>query len=106
MSHAKAPWKTGPVNYADVYDADGNVIALIPKGFDWTVDTARLITAAPDLLAALKLIWSMFDDGRIVRNIANDGEPDWALKMLNFTRELQSIQKAIAKAEIAAKVPA
>lgn len=55
--------------------------------------------AAPDLLAALKLIWSMFDDGRIVRNIANDGEPDWALKMLNFTRELQTIQSAIAKAE-------
>jgi hypothetical protein len=60
---------------------------------------ARLMLAAPDMLAALKLIWSMFNDGRIVRNIANDGNPDWALKMLNFTRELQTIQLAIAKAE-------
>lgn len=52
-----------------------------------------------DLLAAIQLIWSMFDDGRIVRNIANDGKPDWALNMLNFTRELQSIQRAKTQAE-------
>ncbi len=62
-------------------------------------DNARLIAAAPELLEALKLVWSMFDDGRIVRNIANDHNPDWALKMLTFARELQAISAAIAKAE-------
>ena len=57
------------------------------------------MVASPEMYAALKLIWSMFEDGRIVRNIANDGSPDWALKMLTFTRELQTIQAAITKAE-------
>lgn len=65
-------------------------------------DDARLLTAAPKLLTALKLVWSMLDDGRIVRNTANDVEPDWALKMLTFTRELGSIYDAITKAEGAA----
>ncbi len=52
-----------------------------------------------DLLAAVKLIWSMFDDGRIVRNISNDGKPDWALKILTFTRELQTIHAALIQAD-------
>lgn len=53
--------------------------------------------AKRELLAALNLVWMMFDDGRIVRNISNDGRSDWALRMLEFTRELQTIQAALAK---------
>ena len=55
------------------------------------------------LLEALKNIWSMFDDGRIVRNITNDHKPDWALKMLTFAQELNKISVAIAAAEEIAK---
>ena len=72
----------------------GDIVAYDCKPAD-----ARLFAAAPDMLAALKLIWQMFDDGRIVRNIVSDGKPDWALRMLEFTRELQTIQMAITKAE-------
>ena len=58
----------------------------------------RACNCHDELVAALQTVWAMFDDGRIVRNINNDGKPDWAMKMLEFTRELQKIQSAIAKA--------
>lgn len=102
MSHTKGPWQR---DGSHLYGPDPQRLLIaqmcyIGRGYQEESEANhRLIAAAPDLLEALKLIWSMFDDGRIVRNIANDGEPDWALKMLNFTRELQTIQKAIAKAE-------
>jgi hypothetical protein len=99
MSHSPGPWKTGPINYADVYGSDGELVALIIKDNPSTVADAQLIAAAPELLAALKLVWQMFEDGRIVRNIANDGNPDWALRMLTFTQELQTVQLALMKAE-------
>jgi hypothetical protein len=101
MKHTEGPWKRGPINYADIYAPDGTLIALVTKGREKTEADAMLIEAAPDLLEALKLVWEMFEDGRIVRNIANDGKPDWVLKMLTFTQELQTVQAAIAKAEAA-----
>lgn len=48
-----------------------------------------------ELLKALELVWSMFDDKRIVRNIENDHKPDWALKMLQFTQDLKTIHEAM-----------
>ncbi len=72
-----APWRTGPINYADVYGADGELVALVPKGPN-AVETARLIAAAPELLEALKEILS--------RNGFEQGE--WA-----------AARAAIAKAE-------
>ncbi len=106
--HTPGPWKVGHRQNV-IVNSYGTILANCefshsaknrrkPTG-EQSIANARLIAAAPDLLEALKLVWSMFDDGRIVRNIANDGHPDWALKMLNFTRELQTIQTAIAKAE-------
>lgn len=108
--HTPRPWQAKHIQ------PDGT--QLVPPGYGWGVvavepmrgridssisgmkeDDARLIAAAPELLEALKLVWEMFDDGRIVRNIANDGKPDWALKMLEFTQELSKIQAALAKAE-------
>lgn len=77
--------------YRNVQSLDGC------KAFMKELDAERAVSDA--LLKALKLMWSMFDDGRIVRNIANDGEPDWALRMLTFTKELQTIQAAIQLAE-------
>ena len=58
----------------DVYDEDGNIVAK-----DKTPDNARLIAAAPDLLAALKAIPPM-------------GEP-------LQPRHIVMIKQAIAKAE-------
>jgi hypothetical protein len=47
-----------------------------------------------ELEAALELVWSMFEDKRIVRNIENDHSPDWAMRMLTFTKDLQQIDAA------------
>ena len=47
------PWRTSPINYADVYGADGEVVALVPKG-ETAAGNARLIAAAPDLYEELQ----------------------------------------------------
>lgn len=60
---------------------------------------ARLISAAPELLAALKLVMAMLEDGRLVRDITKDGRPDYSMAMLALVRDLQTIQSAIFKAE-------
>lgn len=85
-----------------IYTADPErrlIAQLCYQGDKRDGELHAMLTAAPDLLEALKLVWKMFDDGRIVRNIANDGKPDWALKMLEFTKELSKIQTALDKAE-------
>ena len=48
------PWTVGTINYADIHSADGEVVALAIKGLPGTAANARLIAAAPGLLAALK----------------------------------------------------
>lgn len=60
---------------------------------------ARLIAAAPDLLAACKFFMSSLEEHTLIRDITKDGEPDWALKMTDFVRQLQKAEAAIAKAE-------
>jgi hypothetical protein len=54
-AHTPGPWRVGPINYADVYGPDGEIVALVPKGFDATVANAHLIAAAPELLEALEM---------------------------------------------------
>lgn len=55
MSHTPGPWKTGPINYADVYGPD-MLVALVIKGHAESVDNARLIAAAPEQHAALNAV--------------------------------------------------
>ena len=31
------PYRVGPINYADIYGSDGELVALVPKGEDWTL---------------------------------------------------------------------
>ena len=50
------PWRIGPINYADVYGSDGEIVALIPKEDPNTVANALFIAAAPDLYEALELM--------------------------------------------------
>lgn len=59
---------------------------------------ARLIAAAPELLAATQWFLSEMEAGTIVRDITKDGDPDWSLKMLRFVSGLQKAQTAVAKA--------
>lgn len=104
MKHTPGPWTViGPIGAGIwITDESGNNQIAVVYGAANTPGAdanARLIAAAPELYEALKLICAMFDDRRIVRNIANDYSSDWALRMLEFTKELQSILAALAKAE-------
>jgi hypothetical protein len=60
MSCGRGPWRTGPINYADVYDADGNLVALVPKGHPHTIDNALLIASSPTLLEACLFVKRFF----------------------------------------------
>ncbi len=59
----------------------------------------RLIGAAPDMLTALKLVMKLMEDGKLVRDIASDARPDWAMEAMGLVRDLQTVQTAIFKAE-------
>jgi len=60
---------------------------------------AHLIAAAPELLEALKLLFSYVESGELVRDISRDGHVDWSLRMMHFVTDLNRVQSAIAKAE-------
>ncbi len=59
---------------------------------------ARLIAAAPDLLAALKSVLSLIDEGWLVRDTKNDGAPDWAMQQVSKVRRISAAFEAIDKA--------
>jgi len=59
----------------------------------------RLISAAPDLLEALKGVMGLIASGALVRNIASDAEPDWAIRQIPLVMTLKKAESAIAKAE-------
>lgn len=60
---------------------------------------AQLHDASPELLWSCKMLISMIEDGRLVRDISKDASPDWAFKMMRFTMDLNRVTMAIAKAE-------
>jgi hypothetical protein len=64
---------------------------------------ARLIAAAPDLLAALAGLLKAFDEGIAGRNTERDHEPGWVMRSVELVRTLASAQAAIAKATGEAK---
>lgn len=59
---------------------------------------ARLMAAAPDLLAALKDVYALLDSGVLVRDVSRDHEPGWAMKALDLTLKIKRGADAIAKA--------
>jgi hypothetical protein len=60
---------------------------------------ARLIAAAPELLAALKAILVGFESGVLCRNTDSDGLSDWAIRAAPALAALAAGQRAIANAE-------
>lgn len=52
-----------------------------------------------ELLPLLKTVFGYIEDGTLVRNIADDGKPDWAPRMMRLVRDLRNVQLAIQKAE-------
>ena len=59
--HTPGPWRLGPINYADIYGGEsGELVALAIKDLPETVDNARLIAAAPDLLKAARSFASLY----------------------------------------------
>ena len=63
--HAPGPWKVSPTDDTVVIDADGREVAAIDGDYNdpdtWPLmeANARLIAAAPDLLEALKDLFSI-----------------------------------------------
>lgn len=60
--HTRGPWRTGPVDDTIIKGADGSIIANVDGDYNqpdtWPImeANARLIAAAPDLLAALEAV--------------------------------------------------
>ena len=95
--HTPGPWRVGPVDDTRVEDANGNEVAQIDGDYNqpdtWPLmeANARLIAAAPDMLAALK---AAKEADKI--NIARGG----AAKFIEADQRAQRlIRAAIAKAE-------
>lgn len=111
MQHTRAPWKLDAFNSVysgkplswDLIDANGETIATIDRPTEKEVgpylSNALAIAAAPELLASLKELFGMVENQELVRDIRNDGQPDFALRMLNFVPKLHRAMKAIEKAE-------
>lgn len=77
--------------------ADGYRVAMA-----YTMTDAKLIVRAvnshDELLAACQWFMAQLDHGVLVRDISKDGDPDWPMRMLAFTRNLSGAAAAIAKA--------
>lgn len=58
-----------------------------------------LEAAAPELLAALKDVFALIEEGALVRNTENDASPEFHSSALRFTLRLSKAHQAIAKAE-------
>jgi hypothetical protein len=57
MSHTPGPWiRHDTPDYAEICSNDGHAVAMVAREAD-----ANLITAAPDLLAALRAVVSVSD---------------------------------------------
>lgn len=53
----------------------------------------RLRLALADMLA-------LIDEGWLVRNTANDSQPDWAIRQLGYVRRLAAAKLALENVEV------
>jgi hypothetical protein len=90
-----APWLgVQPCNRCDQLHLDG------PECGGRTADEADLkaMTATPELIDALVDLLAMLDAKILVRNIANDADPDWHIRSIKLVMRLKAVQNALDKA--------
>lgn len=56
---------------------------------------AEVKDALRDQQSALHDLYALIEKGDLVRDITNDSQPDWAMKMIPFMRALQNAQRAL-----------
>ena len=59
---------------------------------------ADMLAATQGLLASCVAMMKYMEDGFLVRNIKNDANKDWALKALEFVKDMNVMHSAIARA--------
>lgn len=87
----------GTLNDPDAPDlcrgADTRIMGEAADKIEW------LRSERSEMLAALKDMFALIDEGWLVRDTSGDGNPSWAMKQLRFVQRLQKAQAAITKAE-------
>lgn len=101
--HTPGPWQ---INGTYIYTADQDraMIAQVynpgEKISDYPIDAnIALMAASPELFKSCKALMKYMEDGFLVRNTKDDNSSLWALKALEFVRDLNVMHTAIAKAE-------
>jgi|ERR1700734_2573655 len=108
MTHTPGPWRAerqddedGHIYWAVHSDVDYEFVVNVHEETLHSAADARLIAAAPALLASLKRVMELLDAGVLVRDITKDTNPDWGMEMMGLVRDLTEWQSAIAKASAA-----
>jgi hypothetical protein len=100
VTHTPGPWTVRIGQDALVTCPDGRSFDIGDAIYHPdNIANARLIAAAPDLLAALKDVLSQFEAGAFLRNTDSDGCSDWALRAVEPLRVLAAASAAVKKAE-------
>lgn len=69
--------------------------AIDMHGIGLTVDQRGIDPAEPDYKALLKKLIDYIEDGTLVRNTYGDGQPDWAIKLVPFVKDLADAHRAV-----------
>lgn len=85
MSDLLTPWTVGCYDPRYVFDRHGEEVAFVHNRYELAVPQARLIAAAPELLAACRLALKVIEQSGMITR-----------ELLDADRELRD---AIAKAE-------
>lgn len=102
MSHTPGPWTmVGREIFGNAFDQSARLICdRVRGGSPQAADAnARLIAAAPEMLAVLKDIIAQFESGAFVRSTESDGCSDWAIKAAKPLATLATAMTVILKAE-------
>ena len=63
------------------------------------IDFCPLHREASVLVDSLDKVMTWLDDGLLVRDISKDAAPDWAIKMLRFVSDLNTIKAVLERAK-------